>query len=201
MGRPCGICHSLKRAEIEADITAGELSIRAIAQKHGLAGHMCVARHKEHMNLSEAERTAASKAKLDAHEEANKAALQVQATQPLAFFGQEGIDITAGTTTEKIDALVTLANRIINKAMTWDSPTAHQSQLGAIKLAKELIVDAAKLKGELAKTVEVRLIESPEWQRTQAKIIAALRPYPAALESVLQALDDEDAPEPVELAS
>jgi hypothetical protein len=187
----------LKRAEIEADILAGELSIRGIAAKHGLSGHMGVARHKEHM----AGFTPAGQEQVNASEEANKAALQVQPTAVAAFLGQEGIDLTEGTDEQRMRTLIKVATRVLNDALKWDSPTAHQSKIQGIKLAKDLITDAAKLRENLLKTNETRLAESPEWARTQARIVAALRPFPEALESVLQALDDEDAPEVEELAS
>jgi len=62
-----------------------------------------------------------------------------------------------------------------------------RTALAGIREMTRLVELMAKVSGELQDTIN--LVTAPEWERTRARILAALEPYPEARASVVRALD------------
>lgn len=160
MPRRCRFCamDSATRARVDSDIIAG-VPWQRIAEKHG-GSTGSIGRHKRHI-LS-----------LVAEASARKQADQESYQSQLA---------------KQVDELRVRAMGLLDKAETAGSLALA---LQSIREARESIKLLANLTGELAQagTVNVTLINSPEWIALSQKILKALECHPDARLDVLRAL-------------
>jgi hypothetical protein len=85
-----------------------------------------------------------------------------------------------------VEQLVRDAQQLVTDATANPDPRRRAS---AITAATGVLQLAARMRGELAADLEIRLVESPAWSKVKTKLAAALLPYPDALAAVATALD------------
>jgi len=77
---------------------------------------------------------------------------------------------------------------LLDKAEAAADTRVYGSPVAYLKEIREQIKLLAELEGRLASQPQINLLVLPEWLELKGRIVAALRPYPEALESVRNAL-------------
>ena len=72
---------------------------------------------------------------------------------------------------------------LLDKAEAAADTRVYGSPVAYLKEIREQIKLLAELEGRLASQPQINLLVLPEWIELKTKIVAALRPYPEALES------------------
>jgi hypothetical protein len=104
---------------------------------------------------------------------------------------EEALEITrADTLLDQVRDLVTKACGLTDRAEHAGDLRTALSGVREVRGCLELL---ARVTGELQNntTVNVAIIQNPEWIALRTKIITALQPHPAARSAVLQAIGDE----------
>jgi len=187
--RKCAVCAHPERFKIELQ-RAGGASCKSLAEKYGLPSLHCVWNHWRH-HVSDKTKAELIVGPVQMHELAQRAAA-------------EGMNI--------LDYVALLRTRLLalfsNGAEVGDR---HSASSLAGRLI-ELLRFQAQLSGQLAEygragvniVNNVAVLNSPDFARLQAAIIAALNPYPEARAAVILALRslevaDEPAGTPLSL--
>ena len=167
-GRPCGVCKSEFRAQIDLGLASG-ISYKVLAERFGI-GRDSILRHAKHLSPA-AKLALAANTRLD---------------DPLALEGlraKEGASLLANL----IDQRCRLRALADAAAAIGDFAAAN----GAEKAITRNLEVVGRLVGELINRSEVRttsLLISPDYHRLRCTLIETLRPFPVAAQAVAAAL-------------
>lgn len=93
---------------------------------------------------------------------------------------------------ERCRDLLAVVEQLIQQAAT-DEEASYRDRAALITSAKGSLELLGRLTGEIGPAAEILVIDSPRWKRIEAKIAAALAPYPEAARAVAKALEDMEA--------
>jgi transposase-like protein len=194
MSRPCSICESKARNEIDRYLLEMSLSgatIRGIARKFGVSED-ALARHRDN-HLQE---TAADI--IETMRKVREEALEAIRIEEIEDIKEEVVEVTTSrleAAISAIDKIRALQERTIKILDSVEAEDDRSSTLKAIKEVRENIVLEAKLTGEIQgdqvnvnTTVSLDIYGSPEWVRVGELLARILGPYPELRSEVAKEL-------------
>ena len=104
---------------------------------------------------------------------------------------KEGLAARLELCRDHFDQLRILRERAAIALEKAEDSENHKIALQAIRELRGLVRLWGELEGKLQSQPQINILVNPEWIQLKAVIVAALRPHPEALESVLAALPDE----------
>jgi hypothetical protein len=159
-GRPCTICEHRRRAEIERAVLGQFDTKVTIARKHGV--HIdAISRHLDRHVTADEKKEILLEVKRD-----KEAAIGVTP--------EEEVDITTG-----LQRIVREIDQILQRAKAaGDDGMA----LASLRDMRATLMDLAKLYGKLREvsTVEVKILDAPQWLQLRAILVEVFNDHPAA---------------------
>jgi hypothetical protein len=159
MPRLCSLCTHPKQVEVDAAISGGT-SYRNIAERYGTSPG-AISRHKAHIVT----------------------ALAIASEQREAVVVEQAVGL--------LGSIAQLQDEARRLGMLAEKHGDLKTALQAVREIVRMVELVAKAQGEIgdgSTTVNVALVQAPEWHDLRARIVAALAPFPEAQAAVLEAI-------------
>jgi hypothetical protein len=172
----CTVCQHAQRGEIDEVLLDGTASIRSMGTRYAVSPWSLMRHAAAHMPALLA----------DAHEEGLR-----ELADTLLGHVRGHLDRARELYDAAVEILEEQREVVDGKRRTKDAPVA----LAAIRTAtlalgreSDLLELLGRVTGELRDDTRINVVVMPEWVELRARIVAALAPYPEALEAVRAAL-------------
>ena len=194
MARPCGPCQDKRRNELDRRLLEKDLtgeSFRRISEDFGYSETAL----RRHLETHIAADLTDIKATMEKAREDALAQIRIEemegVKEEIAAEARESIASRLELCRDHFDQLRVLRERAALALETAEGAEDVKTALLAIKELRELLRLWGELEGKLQSQPQINILVNPEWLQLKTTIVTSLRPYPEALEAVLNALPDE----------
>ncbi len=194
MARPCGPCQDKRRNELDRRLLEKDLtgeSFRRISEDFGYSETAL----RRHLETHIAADLTDIKATMEKAREDALAQIRIEemegVKEEIAAEARESIASRLELCRDHFDQLRVLRERAALALETAEGAEDVKVALLAIKELRELLRLWGELEGKLQSQPQINILVNPEWLQLKTTIVTSLRPYPEALEAVLNALPDE----------